>query len=92
MGLKLEIITPEYVLFKGEVEAVTVPGKNGKFQMLQNHAPIVATLEAGDIIIKAHEKAEKQHSLVTSANNEFSLAISGGTLELNNNHLIILAD
>ena len=92
MGLKLEIITPEYVIYKGEVEAVTAPGKSGKFQMLQNHAPIVATLGEGEIVVKADKKAEVQHSLLKESGKELILDISGGTLELNNNHLIILAE
>ena len=37
----LEIISPEAVLFRGEVTSVSVPGLNGYFQMLDNHAPIV---------------------------------------------------
>ena len=37
----LEIVTPEAVLFSGEVDSVAVPGINGEFEMLSNHAPIV---------------------------------------------------
>lgn len=92
MGLNLEIITPEYVIYKGEVEVVTVPGKDGKFQMLKNHAPIVATLEKGIIEVKATQPPKIQHSSLRIENNHYFLNIEGGTLELNNNHLIILAD
>lgn len=92
MGLRLEIITPEYVIYKGEVDSVTVPGKNGKFQMLKNHAPIVATLEKGEIVISTSEKPKVEHKSLKKENNKYFLGISGGTIELNNNHLIILAD
>ena len=41
----LEIITPEATIFKGEVDSVSVPGVNGDFEMLNNHAPIVSVLK-----------------------------------------------
>ena len=45
----LEIVSPEATLFKGEVTSVAVPGINGEFQMLNNHAPIVSLLAGGAI-------------------------------------------
>lgn len=92
MGLQLEIITPEYVIYNGEVDSVTVPGKNGKFQMLQNHAPIVATMEGGDVVVRTSQKAKTQHKSLKEEGGMLVLNVSGGTLELNNNQLIILAD
>ena len=44
----LEVITPEEVLFKGEVSSVQLPGKDGLFQILNNHAPLIATLALGN--------------------------------------------
>jgi len=49
----LEIVSPEATLFKGEVTSVAVPGVNGEFQMLNNHAPIVSTLVKGNVKINA---------------------------------------
>ena len=43
----LEIVTPEAVLFSGEVTSVALPGIDGEFQMLDNHAPIVSLLGKG---------------------------------------------
>ena len=43
----LEIISPEATLFSGEIEALSLPGTNGSFQLLENHAPIVSTLQTG---------------------------------------------
>jgi F-type H+-transporting ATPase subunit epsilon len=37
----LEIVSPEASLFKGEITSVSVPGVDGSFQILNNHAPIV---------------------------------------------------
>ena len=43
----LEIVTPEAILFSSEVDSITVPGINGEFQMLNNHAPVVSILKEG---------------------------------------------
>jgi F-type H+-transporting ATPase subunit epsilon len=45
--LKLKIVSPEKVEFTGEVESVKVPGTMGNFEILQNHAPIISTLQKG---------------------------------------------
>lgn len=47
----LEIITPQKVFFKEEVDLVRVPGENGSFAMMHNHAPIISSLEPGIIKI-----------------------------------------
>ncbi len=49
--MHLEIITPEKVFFKGEVEVVRVPGTKGSFAMKRRHLPIVSTIEPGLIKI-----------------------------------------
>ena len=45
--LKLKIVSPEKIEFTGEVESVKVPGTMGNFEILQNHAPIISTLQKG---------------------------------------------
>ena len=45
----LEIVSPEKTLFTGDVTSVHVPGTEGSFQILNNHAPIVSTLKKGSI-------------------------------------------
>lgn len=47
--LNLKIISPERVVFKGEVVRVVVPGTLGEFEVLDNHAPIVSTLQKGTV-------------------------------------------
>ena len=47
----VEIVSPEATLFAGEVTSVAVPGINGEFQMLNNHAPIVSLLGTGNVKI-----------------------------------------
>lgn len=48
----LDVLTPDEKLFSGEIESVSVPGINGKFQILNNHAPIVSALAKGTVEIK----------------------------------------
>ena len=42
--MQLEILSPEKILFTGEVDSVIFPGSQGKFQILNNHAPIISSL------------------------------------------------
>lgn len=77
--INLEIISPSKVVFEGEVDSITVPGTSGSFQILKNHAPIVSTLEIGEVKLK-----------IGNTNRYF--AISGGTIEVVNNKVLILAD
>ena len=50
--LKLKIVSPEGVAYEGNVESVSVSGSLGQFQILNNHAPIISLLEAGEVIYK----------------------------------------
>ncbi len=90
----LEIVSPEATLFSGEVNSVTVPGVNGEFQMLENHAPIVSLLQSGlvkfdgDIVLE--EEVEAKFS--KDAKGKTTLSINSGTVELKDNKVIVLAD
>jgi len=89
----LEIVSPEAILFSGEVEAVTVPGVDGEFQMLDNHAPTVSLLQEGNVKIKGTITIEDTFKeKFTNDGSDTLLAIDSGTLELNDNKIIILAD
>ncbi|MBU2995655.1 F0F1 ATP synthase subunit epsilon [Cellulophaga baltica] len=91
----LEIVSPEAILFSGEVKSVTVPGINGEFQLLSNHTPIVSLLEKGDVKFQGStaEIAEVYKAKFSKANNgATTLAISSGTVEMKDNKVIVLAD
>ena len=95
----LEIVSPEAVLFSSEVDALSVPGDNGEFQMLNNHAPVVANLKQGQVKIHVHTQQHLELNdlnglLVPHADDDkiLTLQINSGTLELNDNKAIILAD
>ncbi len=47
--MKLEIITPEKLFYSGEVSIVTLPGMDGHFSLLENHAPIISWLIKGKL-------------------------------------------
>ncbi len=47
--LKLKIVSPERIEFNGEVESVLVPGSQGQFEILKDHAPIISTLDKGTV-------------------------------------------
>lgn len=76
----IEIITPEKQLFSGEVKQVKLPGMNGGFELLEDHAPIISSLRIGDIIVTDMEN--KKH--------EFE--IGGGVVECSDNKVIVLAE
>lgn len=77
--MKLEIITPEQNVFSGEVDLVTLPGKEGQFQILKDHAPLVSTLQTGDLV---YETAGRKETIV----------VDGGVVQVLNNKVLVLAD
>ncbi len=78
--IELEIVSPVKSVYTGKVKSVSVPGVQGLFQVLYNHAPMVSVFEVG--IIK----------LVYENSNELAFSTSGGILEVRDNKIIILAD
>ncbi len=90
----LEIVTPEATLYSGEVTSIAVPGVNGEFQMLDNHAPIVSVLGKGKVKIYGTVDLDKSvaDKFTKGTNNETLLAINSGTIEMKNNKVIVLAD
>jgi F-type H+-transporting ATPase subunit epsilon len=92
--MKLEIITPEASLFKGEATSVSLPGLDGVFQVLNNHAPIISSLKNGEVIfeLSGNEADAEMSNLVSRSGSKAHVSIKGGVAELNNNRLIILAE
>ncbi|WP_179004246.1 F0F1 ATP synthase subunit epsilon [Winogradskyella forsetii] len=95
----LEIVSPEATIFSSEVDSVTVPGVEGEFQMLNNHAAIVSTLSEGIVKINTHAQShlvfDELHALVVPHNNDkkvLTVKINSGTVEMKDNKVIILAD
>lgn len=76
----LEVITPTEKVFEGEISIVTLPGTDGSFQIMKDHAPLVSTLKHGNLVYK------------TEKGTEDSVEITGGVAEVLRNKIIILAD
>ncbi len=90
----LEIVTPEATLLNTEVDAVSVPGVNGEFQMLNNHAAIVSVLVKGNVKFKGADILidEAYQDKFNNVNGEYVLPINSGTIEMKANKVIVLAD
>jgi len=91
--MHLEIVTPEATLYSGEVESVAVPGVNGEFEMLKDHAPIVSLLKEGHVKVHGNIQLDEEvEDKFTKADKGVWLAINSGTIEMNDNKIIVLAD
>ena len=90
----LEIISPEATLFQGEVNAVSVPGIEGSFQVLNNHAAIVSNLTVGEAKIEGNfVVADAFKSLFSKKGNDTIVTLTnGGTFEMSKNKAILLMD
>ncbi|MEX2589578.1 MAG: F0F1 ATP synthase subunit epsilon, partial [Chitinophagales bacterium] len=93
--MQLEILTPEKNLFKGEVSHVELPGTNGSFGVLDNHAPMVSGLDEGEVRFQTALKANsaplnKAIKKDAGDSNLLILDIKGGFVEVLNNKVSIL--
>ena len=77
--MTLEILTPEKKLYSGDATMVHLPGVDGQFEILNNHAPIIAALGTGILRFK-------------NAEGEKKVTISGGFVECRNNKVIVCAE
>ncbi len=78
-GLKIDIVTAERTVYTDEVDIVIAPGVEGQLGILPHHAPLMTILQAGELVVR-------------KGNQEESLAISGGFLEVRPDRVIVLAD
>ena len=91
--MQLEVLTPDQKLFSGEITSITLPGIDGYFGILDNHAPIIAALDKGVVTLNGGKNAEgalvdKKKGIPES----FDFEIKGGMVEMKNNKVIVLAD
>ena len=77
---RLEIVTPDQMVYSGDVTAARLPGAEGYFGVLANHAPLVAALKSGTL------------RLADPAGRTMEIPLSGGFFEVSENHAIVLAD
>ncbi|MBR4219484.1 MAG: ATP synthase F1 subunit epsilon [Bacteroidales bacterium] len=77
--MKLEIITPDKEIYTGEASLVQFPGIDGLFEVLENHAPLIAALKTGKI--KMESQGQTQY-----------FDINGGIVEVLQNKVLVLAE
>lgn len=78
--MKLEIITPDKQLFDGQAKSVIIPGLDGSLGILDNHAPMIASLKEGTVKVTQDNNEEK------------TFEVKGGVTEVLKNRVIILAE
>jgi len=78
--MKLEIVTPNGLIFDGDVKVVTLPGKEGEFGVLPQHAQLVSLLDAGLITVE------------NSDGSETIIAINGGYVKVDENKVSCIVD
>ncbi|MBP0579739.1 F0F1 ATP synthase subunit epsilon [Labrys sp. LIt4] len=80
-SFQFELVTPEKLLFSGPVESVVVPGSEGDFEVLSQHAPVMSTIRPGVIVVKE-----------TASGSPKRLFVRGGFADVNPQGLTILAE
>jgi F-type H+-transporting ATPase subunit epsilon len=78
-SLKLDIVTAERVVYSEDVDVVIAPGVDGQLGILPHHAPLMTTLQGGELVARR-------------GGDEDCMAISGGFLEVRPDRIIVLAD
>ena len=76
----LKVVTPTEVVFEGDVTSVTAPGGKGYLGILKNHAPLVTTIEKGNLSFRSPDGKTQ------------SLKVEGGFLEVLKNRVLVLTD
>ena len=76
----LEIVKPDKKIFAGEIDLIRLPGSKGSFEILENHAPLISTLEEGPV--KVIDKTGKEHNF----------HISKGVVECLENNVVVLVE
>ncbi|MCB0704814.1 MAG: hypothetical protein KDC34_05865 [Saprospiraceae bacterium] len=95
--MNISILSPEKEIFKGPIKSVKVPGTLGQFQVLKNHAPIVSSLQAGEIIVVTSAGEHVYYNEETGAlenglkeGRTLTFKINSGFIEVLHNEISIL--
>jgi F-type H+-transporting ATPase subunit epsilon len=78
--MNFELVSPERLLISAPVQQVTVPGTEGLFTVMPNHAPVLSTLRPGVVDVVTAEGAQER------------IFVRGGFAEVNNSGLTVLAE
>jgi F-type H+-transporting ATPase subunit epsilon len=78
--MRVEIVTPENSVYEGDVSLIQLPGVDGLFELLENHAPMIAVLSKGTI------------KLIEKNNSPVYFSVNGGVVEVLSNKALVLAE
>lgn len=78
--MHIEIVNPDKTIFSGEADVLQLPGKDGSFEILNNHAPLISVLRKGKVKVVDKDKKEQ------------FFEINGGVIEVLTNKVLILAE
>jgi F-type H+-transporting ATPase subunit epsilon len=78
--MHLEILTPDKAVFSGRIKSVTLPGTKSPFTILKNHAPIISTLDGGDVELETDQGVILIYS------------IDQGIVEAKDNRIVVLIE
>ncbi len=92
----LEVLTPDEVLFKGNVSQVILPGLDGSFGILDSHASLISALKSGAVRVDQPQNENKSFDGKLNkefhAESTFTFDIKGGVVEVNDNKILVLAE
>ena len=78
-GIRLDVVTAEQLVFSEDVDLVVAPGIDGEMAILPHHAPLMTMLQPGELLVRQEGE-------------EFSLAVTGGFLEVRPDRVTVLVD
>jgi len=95
----LEVITPDEVLYRGDVSQVILPGLDGSFGILNSHAPLISALAKGSVRVDQNVAANNDKNVNNGKlniefkeNKAFNFEINGGVVEVIDNKILLLAE
>lgn len=78
--MKIEIVTPDTTIFEGEISLVQLPGLDGSFEIMNNHAPLISVLKKGRIKLIDKQQLAQYFD------------VNGGVVEVLENKILVLAE
>ncbi len=78
--MKIEIVTPDSTIYEGDVSLAQLPGLDGSFEVLNNHAPMIAALKKGKV------------KVIDAKKDTLYFDVNGGVAEILKNRILILAE
>ena len=96
--MELHVITPDETLFEGKVSHVVLPGLDGSFGILNDHAPMISALTKGTVKVEQDtaendgKKNNGKYNIEFKGQSSFTFDIGGGVIEVKENKIIVLAE